>query len=257
MPALEGWMKYQFFAESVRDHLRYVREEAANALLADVLSSCGSRVRLIPKGTVYWRARLGSVSEWIRHEDVPGDGNGSAIEVIVEQSKPFPVDQMKPIKNWSSDGRANPRGIPCLYMATDKETAMAEVRPWIGSSISVAQCETARDLKVVDCSVNHDSQNLVKLADLKGPTAREEGMWIAIDRAFATPVTREDDVADYVPTQIISELFKSSGYDGIVYKSLLSKDGFNVSLFDIELANVTSCSLSKVNSISFEFGDDA
>ncbi|MFZ0569740.1 MAG: RES domain-containing protein [Rhodomicrobium sp.] len=44
---------------------------------------------------------------------------------------------MKPIPNWLSEGRANPRGIPYLYLASTRDTALAEVRPWIGSHITV------------------------------------------------------------------------------------------------------------------------
>jgi RES domain-containing protein len=42
---------------------------------------------------------------------------------------------MKPIPKWQGEGRANPRGIPVLYLATHRETALAEVRPWIGAVI--------------------------------------------------------------------------------------------------------------------------
>lgn len=45
--------------------------------------------------------------------------------------------------------------------------------------------------------------------------------------------------ADYVPTQVIAELLKNSGYDGIFYKSSLSKDGVNVAFFDPKVAEVT------------------
>ena len=48
---------------------------------------------------------------------------------------------MKPLGGRATDGRANPRGIPCLYLATTKETAMSEVRPWIGSYVSAGQFE--------------------------------------------------------------------------------------------------------------------
>lgn len=41
--------------------------------------------------------------------------------------------------------------------------------------------------------------------------------------------------SDYVPTQIIAELIKSLGYDGIAYKSSLA-NGHNIALFDLESA---------------------
>ena len=94
-------------------------------------SSCGGRQHKIPKGSVYWRARLGSASELIVDGDVSWD-----------EERPFAESDMKPISNWQAEGRANPRGIPYLYLASTRETALAEVRPWIGSLISVAQFRT-------------------------------------------------------------------------------------------------------------------
>jgi RES domain len=88
---------------------------------------------------------------------------------------------------------------------------------------------------------------------LRGETSTEEdGMWLAIDRAFATPVGHEV-TKEYVPTQIIAELFKSTGFDGIFYKSLLANDGFNLALFDLDDAEVISCGLWKATSIRFDF----
>jgi hypothetical protein len=159
---------------------------------------------------------------------------------------------MKPISNWQSEGRANPRGIPYLYLATTRDTALAEVRPWIGATISVAQLQVRRDLNVIDCSKHHSKDSVLSLIrDRTRPT--EDGMWMAIDRAFATPVGRDDESKEYVPTQIIAELFKSEGFDGIVYKSLLSDDGFNLAVFNLDDAGVVHCALYKADAIHFDF----
>jgi hypothetical protein len=55
-----------------------------------------------------------------------------------------------------------------------------------------------------------------------------------------------------VPTQIIAELFKSKGFDGIWYKSLLSNDGCNLALFNLDDAEVISCGLWEATSIRFD-----
>jgi hypothetical protein len=74
-------------------------------------------------------------------------------------------------------------------------------------------------------------------------STRVDGIWIAIDQAFATPVSKADEAREYIPTQIIAELFKSAGYDGLVYKSLLSEDGFNLALFNLDVADVINGTL--------------
>jgi hypothetical protein len=245
-PAWRGWESYRLFAESVKTDLRYVRREDATAFLDRVLASCGDdRKVTIPMGKIYWRARLGCDSEEIIDDD--GD-----IRVIHDEDRPYRKEEMKPISNWRREGRANPRGIPYLYLATTRETAMAEVRPWIGAIISVAKLQVRRDLKVIDCSKHHSKDSFVSLlGDHTRPM--EDGMWMAIDRAFATPVSQDDESKEYVPTQIIAELFKSKGFDGIVYKSLLSDEGFNVALFNLEDAGVIHCALYKADTIHFDF----
>jgi RES domain-containing protein len=248
-PAWKGWETYRLFAESVKTNLRYVRYRAADDFLAEVHATCGNHALPIPKETVFWRARLGCEYERIMR----GAGD---ISVCWDEPRPYGADGMKPVSNWQSEGRANPPGIPCLYLATTRDTALAEVRPWIGSTISVAECQIRRDLNVIDCS-KHSPGRLVLIGD---PTrSREDGVWIAIDQAFGTPVARDDERGEYIPTQIIAELFKREGFDGIVYKSLLSEDGLNLVLFNLEDASVVSRSLHKLASIRFDFqpGDTA
>jgi hypothetical protein len=85
--------------------------------------------------------------------------------------------------------------------------------------------------------------------------SREDGIWIAIDQAFATPVGRDVESREYVATQILAELFKSAGFDGIVYKSLLTDEGFNIALFNLNAADVINCGLYSASSIRFNFSE--
>jgi hypothetical protein len=145
------------------------------------------------------------------------------------------------------------RRSPALYIATSRDTALAEVRPWIGTAISVAKLVTHRELNIIDCSKYHAKDSLIGIFDdHKRP--REDGIWVAIDRAFATPVNKEDEARDYIPTQVLAELFKAEGYDGVSYKSLLS-DGYNLALFNLNDATVLYCSLFRLDTIRFEFSE--
>jgi len=159
---------------------------------------------------------------------------------------------MKPIPNWQSEGRANPRGIPYLYLATTRETALAEVRPWVGSRVSIAQFKINRNLNLIDCSRRHAGFAFLALIGDKN-SSREDGIWASIDEAFATPVSREDEAGEYIPTQILAEMFNQAGFDGILYKSLLAEDGLNVALFRPSDADVVNCTLYSVGGITFKF----
>jgi RES domain len=244
-PAVSGWMWYQIFADSVKNNLRYVRSRDVNEFLKKVLNTCSDRKITIPKGTIFWRARRGHESKLVidKYDD---------IQVCWDKDQPYSEKEMKPISNWQSESRANPRGIPYLYLATSRDTALAEVRPWIGSTISLGQFQVCRDLNVIDCSKHHSKEKTIGLLGDK-TRSLEDGIWVAIDQAFATPVTRDDGGGEYIPTQIIAEMFKCEGFNGIIYKSLLSTDGLNLVLFDLNDADLANCVLYRAASISFDF----
>ena len=160
---------------------------------------------------------------------------------------------MKPLQDRASEGRANPKNIPCLYLATNKETAMSEVRPWLRSRISVGQFATVKESRLIDCS-KHPSGAFAYYEDEPDDKIKEKAVWADIDRAFSQPVTPSDQSADYLPTQILAELFKSNGFDGVHYKSFLSQDGFNIALFDTNAAAVDDRFMYSVEKIQYSFG---
>lgn len=51
-----------------------------------------------------------------------------------------------------------------------------------------------------------------------------------IDEELARPIRRADQLRKYVPTQYVCEYLKSSGFDGIVFRSAMG-DGMNLALF--------------------------
>ena len=136
---------------------------------------------------------------------------------------------------------------------------MSEVRPWIGSGLTVAQFRMRRDARVVDCSSDEEVRFLDSSPDEAGPHDAmsdprnwEGAVWSGINRSFSLPVSPSDNVADYAPTQVLAEAFRGHGYDGVVYKSALGR-GVNVALFDAMLAGVAERFMFKVSSVQFSF----
>lgn len=246
MAEFDSWNSYWNFAQSVRRKARYVFEDHVDKFLETVVATSQARKRTLPSGQFLWRAQQGD--HW---ETVCVDG------VESEDQGPLPPARMKPLSHSAREGRVNPKGIPCLYLATDKDTAMAEVRPWIGSYISVGQFKSLKDLVLVDCSVEHATNIMFHWYSKEpGPAEREKAVWAHIDRAFSEPVSPDESTADYAPTQILAEAFRSHGYDGVLYKSLLGK-GLNVTLFDIDTAALVNCFLYQVKSVTFQFDEAA
>ena len=78
------------------------------------------------------------------------------------------------------------------------------------------------------------------------PDKKAKLVWTDIDNAFSRPVTLSDDEADYVPTQILAELFRSAGYDGVIYRSQFGEKGHNLALFNVADAEPINCAPYRV-----------
>jgi hypothetical protein len=90
------------------------------------------------------------------------------------------------------------------------------------------------------------------------PERLESENWSWIAYAFAVPVTDADDKGQYTPTQILAEVFKSDGFHGIKYQSLLTDDvdsGLSYALFNLNDAELTDCKVCTVKSITHEFSE--
>jgi hypothetical protein len=242
MVEFKSWQSYWRFHHSVKHDARYVRSPEVEDFLSAVRESGRERVDLLKTGSYVWRAQLGYVSA------TDHDPDGNVFEV------PYSEDRMKPREGRAHEGRANPKGIPYLYCATSKETALAEVRPWIGSLISLGLFSIIRDLRLLDCTAR--KKGFRGFFSEPAPEVREEMVWTHINHAFAAPVGLSDDVADYVPTQIIAELFKSEGFDGIVYASSLVEEENNIVIFDLKVAQLVNCRLFRLKGLQFEFNEE-
>jgi hypothetical protein len=122
------------------------------------------------------------------------------------------------------------------------KTAVAEIRPWVGSYVSLAQFKLVKRCKVVDCR-SAKSEKLNK---------DQANVWSDISYAFSKPVSPEEPHLEYVPTQILAERFRLEGFDGILYESRLNK-GTNIALFDTASAELINCGLHRIRSVSFDF----
>ena len=251
-PEFATWSSYQRFAQGVRHGRRYVYEPIARAFLDTVSATLRDRDVEVPKGTILYRAQQG-----IDYGDHT-DESGTVIESVVPVA--FGPERMKPLTTKAFEGRANATGIAVLYLAIAAETAIAEVRPWLGSELSVAQFRVLRDLKVIDLTRGHDKSSLelmnftVLLGEREAtPEEKQKAVWTDIDAAFSRPVTAHGDSAEYVPTQILAELFASLGYEGLIYRSNFGDEGYNLALFDIDAAKAINAAPYRVTGVKVCF----
>jgi hypothetical protein len=251
MDQFKSWGSYGQFSREVARHRRYVRTSDAQEFLRVVAATCKARLVPVPAEQILWRAQLG-------HDTQIVDG--------WEQETAYRPLRMKPRPGRAPEGRVNPKGIPCLYLSMTADAAMSEVRPWVGAAVSLAQFKVLRPLTIVNCSelhgqyfnlafLNRTFDALTSTSTAPSPDEFEKIVWAAIDTAFSAPVTESDDVAEYAATQILAELFRSEGYDGVAYKSAFGDEGYSVALFDIDSARQLNGALHEVKSIKFEFSE--
>src|SRR5437667_1977571 len=139
MSAFESKNAYWEFAKTVRTERRFIFDGKAGTFLAAVRTASRSQARPLKSGHRLYRAQVGS-------KFAPEN------EMRIEEEHPLPKAGMIPRPKYiKSGGRANPPGFAYLYLATNEETALAEMRPWVGESLTLATFRIRKDIKLVVC----------------------------------------------------------------------------------------------------------
>jgi len=111
-----------------------------------------------------------------------------------------------------------------LYLGSIPYTALAEIRPHPGHYVSIGGFTILKDLKVADFDpdISLFSQNEERLEMYE--------IVQTFDQLMSTPVT-PDDTVSYLITQLLAEVLKARGYDGVQFRSSVS-EGHNLCVFD-------------------------
>ena len=241
-----SWRSYWNFARHVKENCRYIWNNETQDFLDSVKATQRRRKTKIQRGCVLWRAQTGVCK--VLYE------NGATKEV-----HGFPEERMRPTPRFVGEGRANSKGIPVLYLASTEKTAVSEVRPWVGSEVSLAQFRVRQALKAVDLTKRYSprwellsAENYLDQDELD-PQYTEDFIWSLIDSAFSKPVAIPEDVLDYIPTQILTELFRSLGYDAIIYRSQFGESGKNIAVFSLGDAEFVNCIPYRVSAIDVAY----
>jgi hypothetical protein len=130
----------QFVVGLKRENRYMLSEESAKFLELLIEYAIKHKSIKIPGGTHLFRARI-------------NDG--------FERSKPIAIEHMgAPPIHLAGHGRLNPRGIPYLYLASERLTAVSEVRPWVSCDITVAEFVLSADCKFINFSTKHMGEGL-------------------------------------------------------------------------------------------------
>lgn len=171
---------------------------------------------------------------------------------IMDGDIPHSPDRMgKPPLSTSTNGRANPAGIPYLYLASDVDTAIAEIRPHTGEQVCVAEFKVVSRLKVADLRNPRKTISPFSLSDEQeiAHLRNEIGFLCQLGEELTRPVLPKEAHLEYLPSQYLCEFIKHLGFGGVMYRSSVS-EGTNFAIFDeasVEIGVVTGYCIRRVS----------
>lgn len=162
-----------------------------------------------------------------------------------------PKEMMSPSPQDTKNGRANPFGIPFLYLSESQETVVYEVRASYLDELSIGVFEPKDSgIKIVDFS----ERDLLFQPDMVNHVIKSQLLRDLVSLDLSKPMRRYDSELEYIPTQFICEFIKVyTGANGIRFNSSLHKGGKNLVIFDENEISCKVVSLSVVTKVDLKF----
>ncbi|WP_298150938.1 RES family NAD+ phosphorylase [Flavobacterium sp.] len=130
-----------------------------------------------------------------------------------------------------SAGRMNAQGQPVFYGATAANTAIAEVRPPVGSRVAIGQFKITTPLRLLDLS-RLQSVDISKQRSFFDPdiqqVVRRRNFLRVLEDLIALPVMPDRQHTDYLITQAVADYLAANpvlNIDGIIYRSVQTENG--------------------------------
>lgn len=227
------WSSWESFCQTVKHKRRFFfhnsgRDDHDSFTPASLLSSIARAsetlglVVELPAGLGLWRAR-------------PGLPKGGRRLAASDFGPP-------PVEFALQSNRMNPAGIPMLYLASSRATALKETRE---KHAKVGLWRSKRPIRILDL------RHVPQVPGIFSEEARTYALTLKFLHDFANdimkPVARNNQVhIDYLPSQVVTEfmrnyVFSDGALDGVAYGSTVHRRGWNLALFfgPIELGLAT------------------
>ncbi|MCC5907834.1 MAG: RES family NAD+ phosphorylase [Balneolaceae bacterium] len=170
----------------------------------------------------------------------------------ISDKKGFELNEMgKPPAKNSVSGRANPVGIPYLYVSTNKDTVLYESRATHLDFITIAEFKLKERLNVVQL---RQIENLSPFTheDKLEDYLKYQKYIKRLEIELSKPLRRHDRKLEYLPTQYLCEYVKSLGYDAIEYGSSLHDGGVNLAIFNDDKLEGKNVEVHEVVSVELD-----
>lgn len=253
----------------------FADDQCARIILSEVIHTNGLAVNLndmvtytdaIINGSSVWEQLKAEVKESYRFfvdhdkfDDYAGLLLASTLRegTLLFRARVTPDGQKKlkaknmgcPEKGKATAGRANPLGIPYLYLCKEEQTTYYEVRSVFLDRLSIGKFRIQRDLKIVDFNSKSSLFLSFDGANSLSDTVVKKLIQDAISHDLSKPLRRYDTELEYIPTQLICEYCKRNNADGICFNSSLHSGGVNYVLFNPDDAKCISVISREIKSI--------
>jgi len=161
-----------------------------------------------------------------------------------------PAQMFCPPAASSTPGRANPSGIPYLYLSDNPDTVLYEIRATYLDEVSIGTFEIDSNLTkpvlIADFTASSTIFHPSAVSDkIKATLLKQK-----ISADLSKPMRRYDSELEYIPTQFICEFIKIyTGVSGIKFRSSLHLAGNNFVIFEQDLVTCTQVDQVKVQHI--------
>jgi hypothetical protein len=170
----------------------------------------------LPASTVMYRARIGIAKRFMQNF------GGWTSDLVFQPYLGTEIGSPPPEK--ATPGRLNRDGVSFLYLSTNEETSVSEVRPHPGHRVSVGAFRCLQDIQIADfgnIDVTSFSASDAQLAIFH--------LGHTISREISLPITPEER-HKYSVTQLLADILRRQGYDGIRFPSSVAA-GTNACIF--------------------------
>ncbi len=227
-------MLYDEYEKSLKDENRFFIDEKFRSMFDRIIEEYES---ILPKNLKLYRGRL--------HPHYRLELFDSVEEIGMPDPNVF-----------STNGRANPIGINYLYLSSNVDTVIAELRPNIGDTLTVGTFKTSKDLRLIELELSACIGGTIG----EYPSAKDiSDFMMYLLLAFTRPIDVTRKQLEYLPTQYFTEYCKTKGYDGISFlSSVMEKNSTlnkNYVFFNSNNLELLSVNGKSINDVKYSHGD--
>lgn len=182
----------------------------------------------------------------------------------------YPSTEMGSVPSEKTQaGRANPKGIPYLYLANNIETVLYELRAVKMSYVTVAEFELIEAGQIIDLTkVDQISPFIFENEEMLTQHIVNRKNLKVIHNEIVKPASQDESYLDYLPTQYIFDFIrkhkkvliereysmdeKHQEIIGVKYKSSLNPLGINYVFFKDEIFDVKNVTVYKIDNVEYQ-----